>query len=138
MSRVKVKTISTKLEKFIPPSHATDATLSESAKEIAERPLIALWKKLTREDRYNLASLVESKTVDEELSVTNLGTVARYVWENNVIELQNVLLEDEALEAVKGEEKNRLFNTSGMDTEIAEIIRHVQENSSFTDSEAKN
>ncbi len=76
--------------------------------------------------------------MDEKSSVTNLGTVARYVWDNCVVEVQNVLLGDEALESVKGEEKNRLFNTSGMDTEIAEIIRHIQENSSFTDDEAKN
>ncbi len=138
MSRTKVKTLSTKPEKFIPPSHAEDASLSEAAKDIADRPLVVYWKRLTREDRYNLTSLVESKTVDEKSSVTNLGTVARYVWDNCVVEVQNVLLGDEALESVKGEEKNRLFNTSGMDTEIAETIRHIQENSSFTDDEAKN
>ncbi len=133
-----VKTISTKPEKFIPPSHAEDSSLSEGAPDIADRPLVVYWKKLTREDRYNLSSLVESKVVDNESSVKNLGTVARYIWDNCVTEVQNVLLGDEALESVKGEEKNRLFNTSGMDVEIAETIRHVQENSSFTDSEAKN
>lgn len=138
MPRVSVKSISTKAEKYIPKSHAEDASLSESAKEIADRPLVAYWKKLTREDRYNISSLVETKDVDNEAMIKNLGSVARYVWDNCVIELQNVLLEDGSHESLKGIEKNRVFNTEGMDAEIAEIISHIQRQSSFSEPEVKN
>ena len=136
MSRSVIKTISTKLEKFVPTCQ--DKSLDENAPNIADRPLVAYWRKLSREDRFNISSLVEKKDVDETMMIRNMGTVARYIWDNCVIELCNVLLEEGPVESVKGIEKNRLFNTEGMDEEIAEIIRHVQDNSIFTESEVKN
>lgn len=136
--RQNIKSISTKPGKFIPKSHAEDPALSEDAKEVKDRPLVIMWTKLTREDNYNISSLLETKQVDGEPSVQNLGTLARYIWERKAIEVKNVLLDDEALESVKGDEKNRLFNTRGMDMEIAEFIRYVQENSAFTEAEVKN
>lgn len=133
-----IKSVSMKPEKFIPKSHASDPDLNESNKEIKDRPLVIWWTKLKREDRYNISSLIEAKKVDEETAIRNLGTLARYIWENCAHEVCNVLIDDQAIESVKGEEKNRLFNTQGMDAEIAEFIRHVQENSSMTEAEAKN
>lgn len=133
-----IKSVSMKPEKFIPKAHASDPDLNEANKEIKDRPLVIWWRKLTREDRYNISSLVESKKVEEDTTIRNLGTLARYIWENCAIEVCNVLLDDQVLESVKGEDKNRLFNTQGMDVEIAEFIRHVQEYSSMTEVEAKN
>lgn len=133
-----IKSVSTKLEKFIPKSHAADPELSETAKEIKDRPMVFMWRKLTREDRYNISSLIRTDITNDEVAIQNLGTLARYIWEHCVAEVHNVLLEAEALECVKGVDKDRLFNTEGMDNEIAEVIRHVQENSSLSDAEAKN
>lgn len=138
MSRVTVKTISSKPQKFIPKTHTEDPELNEANKEIEKRPLVVYWRKLTREDRYNISSLVETKDVNDEAMIKNLGSVARYVWDNCVLECCNVLLDDGAKESVKGSEKNKLFNTEGMDSEIAEIISHVQKHSSFDEEEAKN
>lgn len=134
--RQSIKTISIKPEKYIPKGQ--DEALKEDAKEVADRPLVMYWRKLSREDRYNLSSLVETKDVSEVTMVRNLGTVARYVWDNCVVEVCNVLLDDGTFESLKGVEKNRLFNTSGMDSEIADTIRHIQEQSRFTEAEAKN
>jgi hypothetical protein len=55
-----------------------------------------------------------------------------------VVEVQNVLLEEGSFDSLKGNEKNRLFNTEGLDAEIAETISYIQNNSVFTESEAKN
>ncbi len=136
--RQSIKTVSSKPEKFIPKTHAEDPDLNENNKEVKDRPVVVYWKRLTREDRYNISSLIESKKSDEESNIQNLGTLARYIWDNCVTEVQNVLLDDKALESVRGIEKNRVFNTQGMDVEIAETIRHIQENSSFTETEVKN
>jgi hypothetical protein len=138
MSREDVKKISTKPEKFIPKSHAEDQSLSEDAKEIKDRPLVFMWTKLTREDRYNISSLIKAEKVDEDTQVQNLGTLTRYIWDHCVVEVLNVLLDGEAVDSVKGLEKNRLFNTSGMDTEIVEVVRHIQTQSSLSEVEAKN
>lgn len=136
MSRIPVKTISVKTEKYIPNGQPDG--LDENAKEIANRPLIVFWKKTTREDRYNLASLMETKGDEQDSKVKNLGSVARYIWENCVVEVQNVLLDEGAYDSLKGADKNRLFNTSGIDVEIADSIRHIQEQSAFSEPEAKN
>lgn len=133
-----IKTVSSKPEKFIPKSHAEDQTLSEDAKDVKDRPLVFMWTKLTREDRYNISSLIKADKTDEETQVQNLGTLTRYIWEHCVVEVLNVLLDGEVIESVKGLEKNRLFNTQGMDGEIAEVIRHIQTQSNLTEAEAKN
>lgn len=136
--RQPIKSVSTKPEKYIPKAHRDDPDLSESAKEIKDRPLVFWWKRLTREDRYNISSLIEAKQIDEQTAIRNLGSLARYIWENCVTQVDNVLLDGEAHESMRGSDKNRLFATEGLDTEIAEVIRHVQEQSSLTETEAKN
>lgn len=136
--RQPIKSVSTKPEKYIPKAHREDPDLSESAKEIKDRPLVFWWKRLTREDNYNIGSLIEAKRNEDELSIKNLGSLARYIWENCITQVDNVLLDDGAYDSLKGAEKNRLFATQGLDLEIAEVIRHVQEQSSFTETEVKN
>ena len=81
-----------KPEKFIPKSHASDPDLNEANKEVKDRPLVIMWRKLTREDRYNISSLIESKKTDEDTTILNLGTLARYIWENCALEVCNVLV----------------------------------------------
>ena len=77
MSRIPYKTVSTSLVEFIPTKHKDDPDLSKTAKDIKDRPLIFMVRKLTREDRLNLRSLTsfEKRTeAGEEVFVpTNAG-----------------------------------------------------------------
>ena len=140
MSRTKVKTISKELRKFIPTSHAENPALTENAPEIENRPLIFFYKLMTREHRYNLRGLLNiSKGFKEDLpTITNVGTAARYVFENCVIMVKNVLLDDEQLESCEGDVKDGLFDSKGMEAEITECIKHIQEESNLDEVEAKN
>lgn len=143
MSRISLKTVSSNLVEFIPKAHLEDAELSRTAKEISKRPLIFKVRKLTREDKFNIRSLaqVETREVEGEdgTVVTNSGTVLKYIWENCVIEVLNVLTDEKEHESVKGDLKNQLFGSyEGMDTEIMEAIHFVQNLSTLTDTEAKN
>lgn len=140
--RSALKNISIGPVKFIPESHAKDQSLSENAPDIKNRPLVFFVKKLTREDRLNIRGLVETDSREVEgqtLDVAvNIGSVARYIWENCVIEVKNVLLEDSEHESLKGKAKDDLFNTEGIDLEIMECIKFVQDISSLSEAEAKN
>lgn len=134
-----LKTVDNKPCKFVPTQ---DAGLSESAPEIKNRPLVVMHRKLTREDRLNMRGLIEfeERMVDGQAQVValNIGSVAKYIWENCVIEVLNVLTQDGEFESVKGKQKDDLFATEGMDNEIMETIKHIQDVSSFTEAEAKN
>ncbi len=140
--RQALKNINIGPTKFVPKSHAEDQTLSETAKDIKDRPLVFMVRKLTREDRLNIQGLVETderkKGGEGKIVAINIGTVARYIWENCVIEAKNVLLEEDEFESLKGTEKNRLFDTEGIDLEIMEAVGHVQEISSLAEAEVKN
>ena len=62
----------------------------------------------------------------------------KYIFENCVVEAKNVLLEDGEFESLKGDKKNELFYTEGIDEELMEVVKFVQEISSFSDAEEKN
>jgi hypothetical protein len=140
--RQPLKTISVKPKKFVPTRYREDGTLSEAAPEISNRPLWFLYKTLSREDRYNIQSLGGFETSQEaegsSVSLTKMGDVAKYIWDNCVIEVHNVLLEDQALEVVVGKDKDRLWFTEGMDEDFIELIVQIQRESTFTEGEAKN
>ena len=140
--RKAIKTASSALEKFIPKNHAEDTSLSEDAKEIKDRPMVFMVRKLTREDRYNLRSLSETEMREVDGKVrevpVNFGSLALFIWENCVIEARNVLLDDKEHDVLVGREKNELFKVSGIDQEILEAIDHVQRISSFDEEEVKN
>ncbi len=142
MSRKILKTISSELVEFIPSTHASDQELSKTAKDISKRPLIFKVRKLTREDKINISfeGKRDIRDVDgqDQIVVVNAGTILKYLWENCVIEVHNVLFEDKEIEVARGEEKNALFDTTGMDLEITECLQFVQKLSTFSDDEAKN
>ncbi len=123
---------------FIPKSHAEDQSLSKTAKEIKDRPLVLMVRKMTREDRYNIRGLLQTETRGNEAVAVNIGSVSRYIWNSCVVEAKNVLLESGEYESLKGRAKDELFDTEGIDGEIMECIRHIQEISSLNEVEAKN
>jgi hypothetical protein len=55
-----------------------------------------------------------------------------------VLEVKNALLESGEFESLKGRAKDELFDTEGIDAEIMECVRHIQEISSLNEVEAKN
>lgn len=123
---------------FIPSNHAEDQSLSKTAKEIKDRPLVFMVRKMTREDRYNIRGLLQTEVRGEENVATNIGSVSRYIWNSCVLEVKNVLLDSGEFESLKGRAKDELFNTEGIDQEIMECVKHIQEISSLNEVEAKN
>lgn len=139
--RKPLKTLLSGPFEFIPKSHSEDPSLNKNAPEIKNRPLIFMVKKMTREDRFNVRSILKTEEREvqgeKETVPLNFGSVVRYVWENCVVEVKNVLLENEEHESLKGAEKDSLFDTEGLDLEIMECISHIQSISSFNEEEAK-
>lgn len=137
-----IKTVLVGPEKFIPKIHAEDASLSEDNKDIKDRPMVFMVKKMTREDRLNLQSLIETEAREingkTQLVPLNFGTIARYLWENCVLEVRNVLTKEGEFESVIGQEKDQLFNTEGIDVEIVDCLDHIQKISSLSEEESKN
>jgi hypothetical protein len=123
---------------FIPSNHAEDQSLSKTAKEIKDRPLVIVVKKMTREDRYNIRGLLQTENRNHEDVAINIGSVSRYIWNSCVLEVKNVLLDSGEFESLKGRAKDELFDTEGIDAEIMECVRHIQEISSLNEVEAKN
>ena len=134
--RKQIKTVSSKLQKFIPKEHRD---LQEDAKELKDRPMVIMGRPMNREDRYNVSSLMETKSrtgeAGETQFVSNLGTVARYLWNHCIAEVHNV---HEVGDCLKGNEKNSLFDADGAESEVAQAIAWVQEISRFNEDEAKN
>lgn len=138
MSRQVLKSISSAPVEFIPKAMQEDQSLSKSAKDIKDRPLVMVVRKMSREDRYNIRGLLQTETRGNEEVAVNIGSVSRYIWERCVIEVKNVLLGTGEFESLKNRAKDELFDTEGIDAEIMECIRHVQEISSLSDTEVKN
>jgi hypothetical protein len=137
--RKTIKTISNDLVKFIPKTHAEDKSLSEGAKDIKDRPLVFMVKKMNREQRYNLSSTLDvHKSSKDEIKVGNLGSAYLLIWESCVVEVRNVLTDEGEFEKMVGEQKNNLFNTTGIENEILECIAHIQSISTLDEAEAKN
>jgi hypothetical protein len=130
-----LKTVDSKPLKFVPTQ---DPELKEDAKEIKDRPLVVMHRKLTREDRLNMRGLLDIEERNGGVVATNIGSVSRYVWEHCVIEVLNVLSDAGEFESVKGKQKDALFNTEGIDSEVFETVKHIQDVSSFSEDEAKN
>lgn len=142
--RNRIKYISSKAEKFIPIAHAEDTTLKEDAAEIKDRPLIFWVRKLTRDEQFRVRELLELKDeADPAKGIKGSGDIAKFIWENCVISVQNVIIEEEdgnvvSFESLEGDAKNALWNTHGMDNEIQEAILFARAFSVHSEVEAKN
>lgn len=143
MSRSAVKSISRVPEKFIPSNHASDPDLKEDAPNIKDRPLVFYVRKMSRDEQFKVRELIEFKDdLKPEKGLKGSGDVAKYIWENNVTEVRNVLISENGnpvtYESVVGQQKNDLWNTEGMDMEINEAILFARNISVLEDAEAKN
>lgn len=141
--RNKIKFISNNPEKFIPSSQANDTTLDENAPDIINRPLIFFVRKITRDGHFKIRELLEFKDeLNPKRGLTGSGDVAKYIWENYVVEVRNVVISEgdevKTYESLVGEEKNKLWNTEGMDAEMTEAILFARSESYLSETEAKN
>jgi hypothetical protein len=143
MARQPIKTISTNPVKFIPSNQKLDPSLTEEAANIADRPLVFFVKKITRDGHFKIRELLEFKDeTNHKRGLTGSGDVAKYIWENYVVEVRNVVINEgdevKTYESLVGEEKNKLWNTEGMDAEMTEAILFARSESYLSETEAKN
>jgi hypothetical protein len=141
--RKAIKMISSKPIKFIPKSHASDPTLKEDAADIMDRPMVMFIRKLTRDEQFHISEMIEPKDVLEpSKGVIGSGEAARFVWENCVTEVRNVVVNEAGevskYESLTGKLKDDLWNTEGMDGEITEAIFFARSTSRLDEEEAKN
>lgn len=143
MARNKVKSISTSPVKFIPTTHASDKSLDENAADIINRPLVFMVKKMSRDDHFKVRELLEFKDdLKPEKGLRGAGDVAKFIWENNILEVRNVVIQENGAtithEFATDAVKNSLWDTEGMDAEINEAIIFAREASILSEPEVKN
>lgn len=143
MARQPIKTISVTPEKLIPKSHLADKTLREDAPDIKDRPLVFYVRKMSRDEHFKVREMLELKDdLKPEKGIIGSGNVAKYIWETNVTEVRNVVVEEAGnvatFESLTGKAKDDLWNTEGMDSEIGEAILFARTTSQLDEAEAKN
>ncbi len=141
--RKTVKTISMTPEKFIPKSHLEDKDLNENDPDITKRPMIFFVRKLTRDEHFRVREILELKDeLNPAKGVVGSGEVAKRIWENNIVEVRNVVIKEgdnvAKYEALSGKAKNDLWDTEGMDEEMTEAIIFARTSSALDEAEAKN
>ena len=133
MARNKIKLVSNKPEEFIPEDQRD---LSRDAETIEERPMIFTGVKANRDQQWAIQDEMELKDPkNPEKGVRGVGRGFRFIWENLILKVQNVV---EPGDCYEGEEKNKLWDTAeGMDTEIVEAITHFYTQSKLDENEVK-
>jgi hypothetical protein len=100
-------------------------------------------RKLTRDEQFKLREMLELKDETNPMKgVKGSGDIAKFIWENNVVEVRNVIVQEgdevKHYPSVVGKEKDALWNTQGMDLEMNEAIMFARNTSVFEEAEAKN
>jgi len=148
MSRKALKVISNEPTKFIPKEYKD---LDEKAEKMEDRPLIFWGKKLTRDQRYIFQEKMKLEYPDnydpkdedsvKQIEVTGKGDAYKFIFDNCITKIENVLLDDgkvEEIEVLEGKDKERYWNTEGDDVAILSAINHYIDSSSFDEAEEKN
>jgi len=132
MSRKVIKKVVNEPQEFIASTHKD---LDRDSKDIKDRPIIFVGKRMTRDQQWDSRDLIELKDPkNTDKGVNGLGKVLKYCWENLIIEVKNVV---EPGDSFKGEEKNALWEYEGMEAEAAEAATHFYSLSNLTDEEVK-
>ena len=132
MTRKAIKTVSNEPEEFIPEKMrelTNDGTLEQT-------PMIFVGKRTNRDQQWLLQDMIELKdSKDPDKGIKNMGVAFKYMWQNLIIEVKNVLAVGDSF---KGAEKDALWDTSqGMDDEITEAITHFYTRSKLDEDEVK-
>ena len=150
MSRKAIKTVSNEPIEFIPTEYKD---LDPKAEKMADRPLIFVGKKLTRDQRYTLQEFAEveypegvdvDKLSKEELGrkikIKGKGKAFKYVWDTCIKKVKNlIIIEDGKIQEFEEfEDMGKVWNTEGVDSEIFQAISFFMSQSEFTEEERKN
>jgi hypothetical protein len=135
MSRESVKYISRVPSDFIPKSHEE---YKVDAPEMKDRPMIFVGVSPNRDQSWAIQEMFELKDSKKpEKGVRGMGEAYKYMWENIISEVKNVITDKEELVSVTGEDKNKLWYAEGMESEITEAITHFYTNGKLDDNEVK-
>ena len=132
MSRKVIKTVSNEPEEFICTEHKD---LDKTAEKVEDRPIIFIGKRTTRDQQWLIQDMLELKDADSpDKGVKGMGVAFKYMWETIILEVKNV---QKVGDSFTGAEKDALWDSSGMDSEITEAITHFYTKSSLTEEESK-
>jgi len=135
MSRQRLKTVSNKPEEFIPKAHLE---YKKDAEKIEDRPLIFVGRCLNRDEDWVVRDIIELKdSKDTSKGVKGMGEAYKYMWENLITEVKNVMAEDGDHDSLTGEKKDALWYSEGMEEEINEAITHFYTKGKLSDEEVK-
>lgn len=150
MSRTPIKTISNEIIEFIPPEHKA---FDPKAEKIADRPLIFGGKRLTRDQRYALQEFIKidypegvnpkdmvKEDFDKLVKISGKGDAFRFVWDTCVHYAKNVIIEENGKveEFEEFRDMKKLWNTTGIDSEVFQTVNFFMSQSEMTESEQKN
>ena len=151
MRRKALKTISNVEIEFIPDEYKE---FDAAAVDIYERPLIFVGKRLSRDQYFEFQELTKaeypegmdvSKMTKEErvkhVVVSGKKEAYRYVWDNCVTKLKNVIIEKEDTVETMDEctDKQLIWEgAEGLNTEIMQALAFFINESSFSDADSKN
>ena len=152
MSRTPIKMVSNEPIEFIPEEYKD---LDPKAEKIADRPLVFVGKRMTRDQKFALQELMKFKypegvTFDtpeefqKAVEITGRGDAYKYIWDHCITEIKNVLLLDPKdnkvveYDVLKGKDRDKLWNTEGEDANILQAVAFFMDTSKFTEEESKN
>ena len=105
---------------------------------MADRPLIFVGKMPNRDQSYTIQDMLELKDPkDHNKGVKGMGQAFKYMWENLILEVKNVMTSDGEKESIKDSDKDALWYAEGMEQEQNEAITHFYTKGKLTDEEAK-
>ena len=150
MTRQPIKTVSNEPVEFIPTEHKD---LLPDAGKMLDRPMIFVGRKITRDQKYTLqeqtdveypegvdVSKVDQKEYKDQIKITGKGKAFKYVWDNCITMVKNVVLEEDGKveEIEECTDLARLWNTEGNDSELFQAINFFMKTSELEEEEAKN
>jgi hypothetical protein len=148
--RQPIKTVSNEPIEFIPTEHKD---LDPKAEKILDRPMIFVGKRITRDQKYTLQeqtdveypegidmAKIDSDEYKNKIKITGKGKAFKYVWDNCISMVKNVVLEEDGKveEFEEFTDMARLWNTEGVDSELFQAINFFMRTSELTEEEAKN
>ena len=134
MSR-KIKTVSNAPTEFIPTQWKD---LDVNAEKMEDRPLIIVGRKTNRDEQWAMQDYIELKDKnDPDRGIKGMGEAYKFLWENIVLEVKNVVSDKGEFESMKGADKNLLWYAEGMEDDITEAITHFHDASKLDEGEVK-
>ena len=149
MKRKPIKTVSNEEREFIPKAYKD---MDRDAPDMYDRPLIIKYKRLKREQRYEIQAMTHLKYNRNPLEVNikslqpgdidilGQGNASKYVWENCITKVLNVIVNENGTDKCYDEypSHKELWDCEGLDDDITETIAYIMDESKLSEGEEKN